>query len=502
MARIQKAFVLSSTGEIEAEHPSNQVRDPFDHISGYGDYLRQPPYSFERLTDLSEAHPIHSAALEQKVTDTIADGFDLSPNTGEDEADEDQRDAILSWWEEQFEEFTPIEVLSAMWTDYVTLGWGFLEVVRDTSGIVRRLYHVPAATIRPHRDGWRFAQIRAGKTVWFKRWSADETLQDITLLASNGKRAPEGTSQEKIATELLVFRQPSRRSEQFGIPGYVSSIGHLVMATAARDFNIKFFENHREPRHLVILTGHDEDVDEASKTLQSVWRDQVVGKPHGTVVLPIQGDANVTIERMADPQNEMQFTAMMEHVDNQVLVAHRVPPDRLGLAKRGFLGGTVANVVNQVYKDGVVSRAQAVLETRLGRFMEMEFARFAGIDPSAVQWRVDFEDLDIADEAADTEVAVALAKSNLVTLNEARARIGMPPHDDFEGRTLADYLVWLGAPSGVAASVGAPYSPTQERDHEEMLRRLGDVDDVITSILRGDDRPAREAVANGNGRHE
>ena len=499
--RIVKILALDSqTGLQVSQHPSTQITDPFSSTGLYGQSIQQPPFNLEQLVMLAEAHPIHAASIEQKVTDIIASGVQFEPPDMEEDAEQNEDEmkgekALLDeWWESLFEEFTSLESMTAVWTDFETVGWGAFEIVRDVNSILRRLYHVPGHTLRAHRGGQIFAQHRHGRIVYFKRWGAED---DRPILISNGHVAPKGTKPDKIASEILVFRKPSRRSSWYGIPTYVSGIGHIALGIAGRDFNVKFFENFREPRHLVIFTGLDDDVEQAANDIEEIWKIQLRGEPHHNVFIPLTGDTKVQVIKMGTPMNEMHFARLMEVSDGEILVAHRMPPDRLGIQKRGFLGGNVAAVVNQIYKDGVVAKGQAVAESRLQRFVETEFERS---HEKELHHKVSLEELDVTDEKVDADIAIAYAKSGLFTLNELRARLGEPRHEPFADMTLPEYLVSIGAPAQMVAAAGIQ---SDGLDHDrallnsEVQRRLDDIDGLLEEVLGGGVEEAHAALTGG-----
>lgn len=495
----------SQTGLQVAQYPSQQITDPFSSSGLYGQSIQQPPFVMEQLVMLAESHPIHAASIEQKASDIIASGVQFEPI--EIEADEDKIDegemksekALLDeWWESLFEEFTPLETMIAMHTDFETVGWGALEVVRDIKGIVRRLYHVPGHTLRAHRGGQIFAQHRYGRFVYFKRWGTEDDKQ---ILSANGHAAPKSTKIDKIANELLIFRKPSRRSSWYGIPTYVSGIGHITLGIAGRDFNVKFFENFREPRHLIIFTGLDEDVDQASADIEEIWKIQLRGEPHHNIFIPLTGDTKVQVIKMGTPMNEMHFAKMVDITDGEILVAHRMPPDRLGIQKRGFLGGNVAQVTNAIYKDGVVSKGQALVESRLQRFVDVEFQKSeVAAGKEAMHHEVSLEELDITDEKMDADISIAYAKSGLFTLNELRIRLGEEEHEPFGEMTLPQYLVILGAPAQMVAAAGV-LSDGLDRDRAtlngEVNRRLDDIDGLLEELLGGGAEETHAALAGG-----
>lgn len=484
--KIYKARIIgpSTPDEIEKAEESKQLtEDPFSGMVGYESQIRKPPYSFEQLVLLAEAHPVHGAALEQKAVDVVGSGPVLVPR--DVDAPEAQKFEIEEWLEGLTEQATITELLNTMWLDHDTVGWGMLEVSRDPQQKARKLFHVPAQTVRAHSDKKRLVQIRQGRQAWFKRWGIG--LEEVPMLLSTGRKAPDNTGEEKLANEALLFVRPSRRSTWYGIPGYVSAIGHLTLAVEARDYNIQFFANSREPRLIFIVSGTDEEsLDDTLDELEQSLRTQH-GQAHRNLLLPLTGDATVKIERITAIQNDLHFTKLMEVTERNILIAHRMPPDRIGAVMRGMLGGNATQNINRVYKSAVVAPAQAMLLDRLNRFMWIEFARFKGAkNPKSVQWKFALEDLDLSDEQLDVQIVVTKVKHNLVTLNEGRELLGMERKEEFGELTLAEFLS-QNAPQASAA-MAKLLADEQDmlatgRSLAAIVERMDQIDEQLEELL-------------------
>jgi len=480
---VKSLIVNDVTGEAEYANPSMQITDPFASVSAYGNLLMMPPYNFQQLVDLADAQPMHASAIEQKTVDIVADGLQFIPVDGEEETDDEERTEMMKWWESLFEEFSSVEVLQSMISDYITTGWGALEVARDINGIVKNVYYIPAHTLRAHKSSVLYAQMRSAKMVYFKRYGIEGNYY-----LKSGYKAPDKTNTKLLANELFVFRRPDRHSYWYGIPQYISGIGYITMAISARDFNIKFFDNYREPRHLIIISGLEGDVDETADEIANIWKTQLQGNPHSNVLLPISGEAKVTIEKMGMPINDLHFSRLMEQVDGEILVAHRMPPDRLGIQVRGFLGGSTARLVNQIYKDGVVSRGQKVVEARLKRFVQDEFNRYRGTDiTTELKYKPDLEELDISDAEMDISMTVNLIKSDAITINEGRYRLAYSRLEEFDEMTWSEYIASVGGGGGMLGDQLSQavdnMSPNQKEINNKVLQKLDDLDAMVEEVL-------------------
>jgi len=211
--------------------------DPFAQV--YGDKeLVKPPYDMQVLLNLRESNPIHSACISAKVNDIAGMGFDFAPLDEVTEANQEQYKELKRFMRYCNNEMTSSEILRAVWEDYETVGWGIIEVVRNLKGEPTQLHHIPAHTVRAHKDKIRFAQIVNNEERWFKRFSYpyDFRLVDGEMISDSLDENSLLDTEEK-AGEVIVIRKFGSRSSYYGIPDYVSSIGSIVGSQAVRDYN-------------------------------------------------------------------------------------------------------------------------------------------------------------------------------------------------------------------------------------------------------------------------
>jgi len=492
LGRVAKVVAFSPDGAplVPVPYDSKQIReDPFASLGGQGAALLVPPYDFSQLVSLAESEPVHAACLEQKTSDVIGTGprlvlrgaldndasgtSDGDPNepttdggSGEEHAD------IMQWWEDLSDETTSLELLLAATADEHTLGWGALELARDLDGVIRRVYYVPAHTIRAHPSGRLFCQHLNGKFVWFKKWrEQDEFYASSGRRVSNPADIRRLRAQGKLANELLIFRRPTRRSYWYGVPTYISGLGHIILSLFARDYNVLFFNNAREPRYVFVVTGLSGAAVNKTIAVLSEHLKSQHKEPHRNLLVPLTGGAEMKIERMTLQQNDMHWVKLTEKVNEEILIAHRMPPDRLGVPHRGFLGGSVARVINTIYKQGVIQPSQSAIADRLDRFFRIEYSRARGHDEKNWAWRVMFPPVDIGDTQLSTEIIIDQVRANFMTLNEARSQLGKRPLDIFGKKTLAEYLSQFGVKPNVGDLLykSSTLQPVPTSDLEERL---------------------------------
>lgn len=426
--KVLKVLYLDAQGEPAGDWASTQLpENPWETVQATTQLI-EPPFPMGQLTFLAEMHPVHSSALEQKAADVCGKGWEWIADDP-DVADEDLRDEMEDWFQSLApDEFDMRELVNTAWLDEETTGWGLLECARDPQGVVQRLYHVPAHTVKTHKNGFALCQVRDSRKMWFRRWgSTDIAGKPVEVNMRNGSIT--NVPEDQRANDLLVIKRPSRRSTWYGIPGYISAIGWITLALAARDDNLYFFSNRREPRWAIILTGMAEDTEIEEDLRRAFTVD--MKQPYRNVMVPVAGkDAKVTFQELSSTAKDGSFGNLGDRADKAIMVAHRVPAERLANSQVGALGGNVASESNRVYKEGVVAPAQEVLNSRLNRFIAVEFAKYKNQEykkGDKSMWLLKMDDLDIRSDREDMDQALILFHGDMITLREARHRLGLGP---------------------------------------------------------------------------
>lgn len=444
--KVLKVLTVDGDGESVSKWSAQLPVDPFNGGYQYSG-LKEPPYSLEQLVYLAEQHPTHGAALEQKSSDVIGTGWQWeSLAEGSEESDEEQRKSLDSWItglaEDGETDDTSHEILLAAWEDKETVGQGFIELARDPNGKLRHWFSTPGHTFRFHRDGVRIAQKRGGKRRWFKRWIPGDK-RGVNL--KTGKLVDDAKSIpfKERATELFVLRSPGRRSTWYGIPNYISSVGWITLSVAARDDNLLFFENRREPRWAIIMENVEDDPEVEEAIQRALSTD--LKQPHRNLVIPLSGGAKINFQQLGDNKGDMSWEKLQERADKTILTAHRLPGERIGFVRTGALGGSTVEESGIAYKEAVIGNSQAMLSSRINKLIEIE----SGIDHLKWSWHPTEMDLSTRDE--DRRSATQGFTGGVLKLNEAREAFGEEPLDDEDER--GEQFVWELDPKVAAAAM-------------------------------------------------
>lgn len=398
-------------GVVAAQPASQQLVDAFEELYSLGRVL-QPPYDPLRLLVLAETNEVHSAALHAVATDAVGRGWKFAAR--HDEADPEERDAAASLLNELSPQYTFAELLYQAAWELLAVGWSAWEVVRDDAGRVAAIYPMPAHTLRLSRDPDVFVQHRGGRFRYFKRFGVEAALDPLT-----GQWA----EAEQDASEVIYFSRYSPRT-RYGVPHWISCLAAIAEYAAIRDYSIAFFESSGTVgRMLLVQTQSPEAaqryVDEITQELQNA-----VTRYHSTLVLGLPAQVQTKVEQLNPDVREGSFLRRREELIKAILMAHNVPPYRVGWAVLGSLGGSAAREMLRAYRLGVVEPLQTILESRLAKTL------FGPRGLALRDWEWRLEDLDWEETELSLEVAIRAVNAGLLSPNEGRVKLGLEPVED------------------------------------------------------------------------
>jgi PBSX family phage portal protein len=427
-----KAYVLSDGQVIRADvleryavksEPSESKGLDTDRFAGiYGDLgLVTPRYNLEVLADLLDANTYHKRACRTKAQDTAGLGWTLRPR--KEDAPEYEVEAAKAFLEEPAPEDDLVEIVKQVMVDYEATGNGILEVLRVfVTGPATGLAHLPAHTLRVHKDRKRYCQMVGNQRRWFKRFGVPYDVDMYT-----GVFAPLGSIPfERRASEVIHFAEYTSKSSYYGEPDIIPALGALLGDANRRDYNLAFFSNHAIPAYAVIVEGADIDP-EVEAVIHNFFENKVKNNPHSTLVLTAetaQGqDVRIKFEKLDTEIRDVSFRLYRQDNRDEILAAHAVPPYRMGISETGNLGGTNVTGTTKIYKDSVIRPRQGMIERRINR--HILWTCFG-----ARSWEFKFNEIDTSDEEHDLKMSKGYFEIAAVSPNEVRQRLGKERVDD------------------------------------------------------------------------
>lgn len=393
---------------------SRQIVDPFEELYRLGRVI-EPPYDPLRLLLLAETNEIHAAALAAVATDAAGRGWYFEAD--DDDADADVRDAAEARLDDLNPQMTFSELLYQVAFELRAVGWAAWEVVRGEDGQIGAVYPMPAHTVRLTKDPDVFIQIRGARTRYFKRFGLEAVVDGATGEYREDTDDP--------ATELIFFARYNART-RYGVPDWIACVPAIAEYNAIRDYSIAWFESSGTVGRAVWLQTDSQAeaqqyVDYITQTLQNA-----VGRYHSTVVLGLPKSVNLNVEQLNAESREGSFLRRREDLIKAILMAHQVPPYRIGWAVMGSLGGSTASEMMDAYRHGVIEPLQTVLEDRLNKTL---FGP-QGLGLTAQGWRWRLEDLDDKETETELKIAIQGVQNAILSPNQARQRLGYEPEDD------------------------------------------------------------------------
>ncbi|MDH7641181.1 phage portal protein [Sphingomonas oryzagri] len=235
----------------------------------------EPPLPMEGLARAYWASPHHSSAMQLKRNRLIS-AF------------------IPSRWLSR-------KAFAALVQDYLVLANGYLEVRVNRLGGVLRLDHALAKYTRRGLEDGQFFYLE------------------------------NGVSPVEFDTQVIQITQPDLNQEYYGIPEYVSALQSAFLNEAATLFRRKYYENGSHAGYIMHAKGQFTNID--TDTLkEALRRSKGPGNFRSLFVQTPEGkDTEIKIIPIAQLGASDEFLGIKGTSRDDILAAHRVPPQLLGI---------------------------------------------------------------------------------------------------------------------------------------------------------------------------
>jgi PBSX family phage portal protein len=416
VTRELQKFHRGSNGNERAE--SKKADDAF--INGY-DILDvvTPPYNLDYLAKLNEVSAPHYSAIKAKVANIVGLGYDFveSPDTrelldkteGEDKTQKLRRKLakgkqdLLDWLDDCNQEDDFVETLIKVWTDYETTGNGYLEIGRRVDGAVGYIGHIPSTTMRVRRPRDGYVQI-IGKNITFFRHFGLKTSDPI----GNDSRP----------NEVIHLKKYAPTSNFYGVPDIVSAKGAIAGNEFSSRFNLDYFEHKAVPRYVVVVKGGNLSTTSKQSILE-FFQTGLKGQNHRSLFVPLPADeegrkASFEMKPVEAGIQDSSFNNYRKANLGEILMAHRVPISKVGLAEGVSLA--VARDADKTFKEQVCRPEQRIFEKKLNRIIKEKTDVFL----------LKLNELSLTDEDTQSKIDERDLRWQTAVPNEIRARKGLP----------------------------------------------------------------------------
>ena len=335
---------------------------------------------------------------------------------------EEEGKKLREWIDTVGDDIPLREILERAWTDYESIGWFGLEVIRDAAGRVAGLVHIPAPLIRRAKDRERFVYLKSpANKVWFKSFGNEKHLNVKT-----GAWGDDRFDDTEEANEIIFWYQYSMLDPFYGIPGWYAAMSEILGAQEARDFMLFYFTRRATPTYAVILEGGTWGAP-VINAIRNFFRRDLTGDYHATLVIEIPEGGKLTFERMTDePRWVILIQQYLGSLRDAIVSAHGLSPALVGIIETASLGAGTGSSQLELFKSLEGKPKQETLENILNNLIVKK-----GLKLETQMLKLD--ELDVFDEQAEV-TAIGILFSNTqrptITLNEARKRLRYDPADE------------------------------------------------------------------------
>lgn len=283
------------------------------------------------------------------------------------------------------------ELLEYTFLSLELIGNAFWEIVRNQNGYIREIYFLDPARMRIIPDDVRYV----------RGYQYDIGGEHKILFEPN---------------EIIHFKYPNPSNEYWGLGCLQPIWQQLMLDYAANEYNARFFANDATPGGVIttprILT------DTVYNRLVGKWEDRHRGSKRAFSVAILED--GMDFKPIAVTPQEASFPEMRKSVRDALFVGMGVPPVLAGVPD--VANYSTARVAQAIFYDSTI----APKLKKVGNVIDQRLIRVS--DPT-VQGAFDTSTapINVIKLSANSRIVARLVQAKLMTLNEARSLLGLPP---------------------------------------------------------------------------
>lgn len=380
-----------------------------------------PPYNMDYLAKLYEISSPNYAAVNVKAANIVGLGYEWIESDKATEKIAELEDAeskkkaakkltrykreLIRWIDDINPEDTFQEVLEKLWIDYEATGNGYLEIGRTDMGEVQYIGHIPSTTVRVRTAKDGYVQLVGKDVVFFKNFGDTEGGNPVTS--------------DQNPNEIIHIKNYTPNSGYYGAPDIIAALTAVAGNEFSAQFNLDYFEHRAVPRY-VITVKNAVLSSAAEKKVTEFFSASVKGKNHRSLYVPLpkstgDKDPEFKMEAVEASVQEASFDKYDSRNTNYILMAHRVPMSKVGMASGVSLA--VARDADKTFKEQVSRPRQRNLEKRLNRIISEKTDAFV----------LKLNELALSDEDTQSKIDERDIRNQIKTPNEIRKARGLPP---------------------------------------------------------------------------
>ena len=410
-----KAIGQSRSGDAK----SKRINPGQVYRNGYGIFdLITPPYNLYELCSYYDTSFANHAAVDTKVSNTVGLGYHLEMTSStqiklenmESESSkmkakrriEQLKIQLQDWLESLNDDDSLVKTLEKVITDMQATGNGYIEVGRTVTGEIGYVGHIPAVSMRVRRLHDGYIQIIAGTITYFRNFGATNANP---------------VTDDPRPNEVIHLKEYSPLNTFYGIPDIVAAMLSLRGDQMASRYNLDYFENKAVPRYIITVKGAKLSP-EAEDKLFRFFQTGLKGQSHRTLYIPLPGDQEgqkieFEMHPIENGVQEASFDKYRQRNRDDILMAHQVPLSKLGGVDAG---SAAAMSQDRTFRDQVAKPLQGDIEKAVNKIIK---------EKTDVVY-LKFNQPNLTDEVAQSQIYERYAKIKAMMPNEIREEIGLP----------------------------------------------------------------------------
>lgn len=230
-------------------------------------------------------------------------------------------------------------------------------------------------------------------------------------------RTKEGTVWEKknavpfSQEEVIYFMRNPRAGSVYGLSPIESLVNSIESDLNASEYNSNFFLNNAEPSGIINLKG----IPKTELTrFKEQWKQDLKTYKNAHKIFITNIEKGIEWEKMSESAQDMQFMEYQKWLVQKILTVYQVKPFVLGL------------IDETTGKLNSFEQWQAFKASAIDPLLSLEAYLYttkivnAGFGYDDI--KIEFEAIDVRDEAAIVEKSVKLVTSAIMTINEVRKK--------------------------------------------------------------------------------
>lgn len=220
--------------------------------------------------------------------------------------------------------------------DYLIFGNGYLERVDSVGGRPMRMRHALARFVRRGLDDGRY-------------WWVNGVRQE----------------QEFRAGSIWHLIEPDINQEIYGLPEYIGAIQSALLNEASTLFRRKYYLNGSHAGFILYISDAAQDVDDVHAIRDALKASKGPGNFRNLFLYSPNGKKDgVQLIPISEVAAKDEFLGIKDATRDDVLAAHRVPPQLLGIVPKNAGGFGSIGQAAQVFVQNEIAPLQA-------RFLEL-----------------------------------------------------------------------------------------------------------------------------------